>query len=466
MRRIVIPLVVVLLLVALGGGGWWYLSTHPQAQGQLVSELGLQAAGPAHGLAASGFVEATEVIVSSEVEGRIRAMHGDEGDEVAAGQVLVELDTDLLQARIAQAEAALRTAQANLAQVKAGARAQEIAAAEHAVQAAKAQQTIATDAVSAAEANLASATAGLATAQAALDQARSSQAKLLKGATQFEIDQAKQAIDMAKDQLYGAQAQRDAVGAIKGDARQYGEGQYEAAQAEVLVAQVAVDQAQSRYEQLRAGATAQEKAIAQAQVQAAEAQVKQAEAQVQVVEAQAEQARGQVEAAQAAVAQAEDNLALLKAGATPEQIAIAEAQVAEAQAAVDGLKVQMDKTILRAPRSGLITSRTAHQGETAAPGEALLTVADLDTVTLRVYIPETEIGRVRVGQPVQVTVDSFPGRVFDGQVVYIASQAEFTPKNVQTQEERVKLVFGVKVRIPNPDHALKPGVPADAVIEE
>jgi len=93
-----------------------------------------------------------------------------------------------------------------------------------------------------------------------------------------------------------------------------------------------------------------------------------------------------------------------------------------------------------------------------------LTIANLDEVTLVIYIPENRIGQVRLGQEAQVQVDSFPERVFVGHVSSIAGEAEFTPRNVQTQEERVNLVFAVKVRIPNPDYALKPGMPADATI--
>jgi multidrug resistance efflux pump len=95
-----------------------------------------------------------------------------------------------------------------------------------------------------------------------------------------------------------------------------------------------------------------------------------------------------------------------------------------------------------------------------------MTVANLDEVTLTVYVPEGQLGKVQIGQPVSVTVDAYPGRTFDGAVAHIASQAEFTPKNVQTREERVSMVFAVKVALANPDHALKPGMPADAVLAE
>ena len=148
----------------------------------------------------------------------------------------------------------------------------------------------------------------------------------------------------------------------------------------------------------------------------------------------------------------------------PEQIAAVEAQVQMARATLEALQVQADKFTLKAPISGLVLERPVHMGEVAMPGAPLMTLADLDKVTLTIYVPEGELGKVRIGQPVAVTVDAYPGRVFTGTVTFIASQAEFTPRNVQTQEERVNMVFAMKVKLPNPDHALKPGMPADAVI--
>ena len=93
-----------------------------------------------------------------------------------------------------------------------------------------------------------------------------------------------------------------------------------------------------------------------------------------------------------------------------------------------------------------------------------MTIANLEEVKLTVYIPENRYGRIQLGQQVDVQVDSYPGQVYKGTVVYISSEAEFTPRNVQTKEERVNTVFAVKILIPNPDHDLKPGMPADATI--
>ena len=131
-----------------------------------------------------------------------------------------------------------------------------------------------------------------------------------------------------------------------------------------------------------------------------------------------------------------------------------------------GLGKAMAEALAEAGANVIVTSRNAQMGETATAGAALLSIANLDEVTLVIYIPENRIGQVRLGQEVEVQVDSFPDRVFVGQVSYLAGKAEFTPRNVQTQEERVNLVCAVKVRIPNPDRALKPGMPADATLRQ
>ena len=144
--------------------------------------------------------------------------------------------------------------------------------------------------------------------------------------------------------------------------------------------------------------------------------------------------------------------------------AILKAQIRQAEAALEVLRVRLDKMTLRSPLAGLVTSRAINVGETAAPGGTLLTVANLDEVKLTIYVPETQIGRVTVGQEVEVQVDSYPHQVFQGRVVPISPRAEFTPKNVQTPEERVSIVFAVRVALPNAGHELKPGMPADARI--
>ncbi|MCL5025414.1 MAG: efflux RND transporter periplasmic adaptor subunit [Chloroflexi bacterium] len=180
--------------------------------------------------------------------------------------------------------------------------------------------------------------------------------------------------------------------------------------------------------------------------------------------AQADAARAQLDAAGGAVDAAQAKLAQLQKGATPEQIEVAKAQVAQVQSAVDVLQVQKDKLTLRSPISGTVNTRSINQGEVASAGATLLTIVDLDSLHLTLYIPEQEIGLVQLGQKVAVSVDSFPNEIFQGQVSFISSKAEFTPRNVQTKQERVSQVFAIKVSLPNPGHRLKPGIPADAAI--
>jgi multidrug resistance efflux pump len=180
--------------------------------------------------------------------------------------------------------------------------------------------------------------------------------------------------------------------------------------------------------------------------------------------AELHQAEMDYELAKANVEAAQAKLDELEAGPTGEELALAEARVRQAEAAVNLADAQVDQLTLTAPMDGVVSTRGAQVGETATAGKPLLTIANLDEVTLVLYIPENRIGQVQIGQEVEVSVDSFPERVFVGRVKSIAGEAEFTPRNVQTKEERVNLVFAVDVSIPNQTRALKPGMPADATI--
>jgi len=129
------------------------------------------------------------------------------------------------------------------------------------------------------------------------------------------------------------------------------------------------------------------------------------------------------------------------------------------------VQAQMSRLELRAPLGGVVQKRIAHKGEFVGPGTAILTIADPTDLKLTLYVLEAELGHVSVGQSVSVRADSFPERVFNGQVRTIATRAEFTPRNVQTQKDRQNLVFGVTVRVPNPDGSLKAGLPVDATFD-
>ena len=152
-------------------------------------------------------------------------------------------------------------------------------------------------------------------------------------------------------------------------------------------------------------------------------------------------------------------------GSRKEDIAIARANLTEANANLGLSRVNLDYTTLRAPSAGVITVRQAELGEVVVPGTPVVTLADLDHIWLRAYIAETDLGRIRWGQEATVTTDTYPGKQYHGRISFISSTAEFTPKSVQTYKERVTLVYRIKIDIDNPNHELKPGMPADAHID-
>ncbi len=460
--RKVIPLVILLLIVAAGAGAWWYLRGHPEALTQLLTELEIQPVQPIEGLSASGFIEAEEVIITAEVGGRIEEIAADEGDEVKRGDVLVELDKTLLMAQMRQAEAAVEVAEAALAQVKAGARPEDVRQAEAALAQAEATRDGAYQA--------------WLDAQAVLNNPQELESR---------IDAARAQVEVAKHQVDAAVGGKDAAEAYMRSAERlvgflsepttvsFWTGPPPAGHRARITVKVDPGSVQAAYAQWNE--TSNEWWQAWIGVNTAVAEYEGAQRDLenllamrknpQSLKAQVDETRAEYQMAEAAVREAQAQLDLLRAGAREEQVAVAQAQVEQARKALRTLEVQLQKMSLVSPRDGWVVERTVHMGEMAVPGAALLTVADLEEVTLTVYIPEDEIGKVKVGQGVEVRVDSYPDRVFEGEVTYIASEAEFTPKNVQTKKERVNMVFAVKVKLPNPDHALKPGMPADAVIE-
>ena len=141
---------------------------------------------------------------------------------------------------------------------------------------------------------------------------------------------------------------------------------------------------------------------------------------------------------------------------------VVKAQVVQAEAALRTAETQLGYTRVSAPVSGTVIRRDVEMGETVLPGSALMTLADLANMEVKVYVPGPMLGKIRLGQRVDLVTDSFPGLRLSGSVATIADEAEFTPKNVQTRDERVRLVYRVKVRVPNPDGILKTGMPVDA----
>jgi HlyD family secretion protein len=150
--------------------------------------------------------------------------------------------------------------------------------------------------------------------------------------------------------------------------------------------------------------------------------------------------------------------------ARPEEVQAAEARLAQAVAAADLLRKTISDCTILAPAGGIVTHKAVEAGELVSPGATVVTLVELDSVYVMIYVTEIELGRIRLGDDAEVKIDAFAERTFPGKVTYISPEAEFTPKNVQTKEDRVKLVFGVKVEIENKEGLLKPGLPADAVI--
>jgi HlyD family secretion protein len=164
------------------------------------------------------------------------------------------------------------------------------------------------------------------------------------------------------------------------------------------------------------------------------------------------------------VHEAEARLALLAKGPREETIRAARSRLEQAQQAVALTQTRLGYGTLRTPLAGIVLTEGVEAGEYVVPGTPVVTVGNLMNVWLRGYINETDLGRVKIGQSVNIVTDTYPDKVYVGKLSFIASQAEFTPKNVQTTQERVKLVYRIKVDVANPDQELKPGMPADAEI--
>ncbi len=379
-------------------------------------------------LEASGFIEAQEVSVVSEVSGRVAEVLADEADSVSAGEHVVILDDSLLQADRARAEAAVAVTEANMAQLKAGADEKELAAAEATLNEAKAQ--------------LQGAQRAYYQAWAMVNNPRDIDVQIATAETNVELT-ARQIellrVELDKARMYLGWLRLDDP--LDERAVEFQEYTVQILEGQLAAAQAAHDGAVRKLVLLKAQKGSPLPVLAQAHQ--AGAQIKLSEAQVGLAQAQYD---------------------LLANGPLPQEIAMAEAQVNMAKAQVALIDAQLAQLTLVSPIDGVVTTRAIHPGETASPGVPLLTVANLDRLKLVIYIPETEIGRVQLGAQVEIQVDAYPNDVFEGVVTYISGEAEFTPRNVQTEQERVNLVFAVEIWIDNADGRLKPGMPADARI--
>ena len=238
--------------------------------------------------------------------------------------------------------------------------------------------------------------------------------------------------------------------------------------------QAGVDLADAQYKLLVNGARNEDLQMAQAQVSQAEAAQQTAQADAKraadlfaagsTTKKQKDDADARLTAANAQLDAARQGLDKLERFARPEDLASARARLNQARAVRDLAQKVVNDCFITAPINGTVTSKAVEIGDLLMPGGTIASITRLDTVSLMIYVSEVELPRVKLGADAEVRIDVSSKRVFPGKVVYISPVAEFTPKNVQTREDRVKLVFGVKIQIPNPDGTLKPGLPADASV--
>jgi HlyD family secretion protein len=443
--RRILPVIVVLVLAGAALG--WYFITQSDSNANGV-------------ITASGTVEAVEVIISPEISGRVTEVLVTQGETVAAGQPLITLDGTLLQAQRKLAEAGLAAAQSGWE------------TADAALDTARTQYQQVLETARLAESPARSAALG-STQPADFDQPAWYFTKEEQiAAMEAEVDSARKALDeefqkldaLLKDPAYAgilaaekrlAQARaayltaKDAVN----QARAAGDAEWiDAAQATFDTAETELDDAQQAYQELLTSDEGKELLKARARVRAAEDRYHAA------LDRLARLHTGEdsypVKLAAAAVRQAE-------AGA-----AQAEKAIHQAQAQLDAIDAQIGKLTVFAPCAGTVIERNIQPGETAIAGSTALVIGQLDRLTITVYIPEDRYGEIHLGQTVAITVDSFPGQTFTGSVTRIADRAQFTPRNVQTEEGRRTTVFAVEISVADPESGLKPGMPADVAFGE
>jgi HlyD family secretion protein len=359
---------------------------------------------PGNRLMISGNIELDEVNIAFKTAGRLTERSVDEGDGVKKGQVVARLDRDQLAAQREREVAALASSESQLQQAQ-----------------------------TAVELQRASLAADIETRQAELSSTEARLAELRNGARPQERLDAKAAVDAGASELDRARKDWERAQTLyKND--------------DISTAQF--DQYRNRFENAQAMLK---------QVQEREALVL-AGPRVEQVNAQ----RGQVARAQGSVRMAEANALELKR--REQEVTTRRAEIARSKANLALIDSQLADTTAISPVDGVVLMKAVDVGEVVAPGTTIVTVGDIDHPWVRGYINETDLGKVKIGSKVRVTTDTYPGKVYNGRVAFIASQAEFTPKQIQTQQERVKLVYRVKIEVENPGRELKSNMPADAEI--
>lgn len=424
-----------------------------------LSACGLvSSAGTTDDLTASGVISATSVNVAPEMSGRVQEVYAKEGDTVTAGDALVRFDCSIVEAQRAQAKAGVAQAEAGLA----GANAASFSAlAQYALtrQGVEQQNTPNrvgvwnTDVDNAIELpswyfqnveQITAATAEVEAAETALDVEKANLADELKKvsnsdfvAAESRLAEAQIAFGVAT--LTHDQAQ-DATNNV--DLTDVTEIALNSAENEL-------NSAQSNYDRMLTTSSAKSVMEARARVSAAQARLDNAGDVLRSLRVGAESL--QIKAAQASVDQANTGITQASIGLT------------QAQATLTLLDLQVEKCVVSAPRSGVITARNLENGEIAPAGGIVMTISELSPLTLTVYVPEDQYGLIDLGQRVSISVDSFANQTFTGVVRSIADEGEFTPRNVQTADGRKATVYAVKIEVQNEDELLKPGMPADVL---
>lgn len=355
-------------------------------------------------ISVSGTIESTQVDCAFQISGKIEQLGVSEGDRVKQGQVIARLDRTQLEAAQRASQDALKSAQAQIAQMEAQIQLTSELNAAHVGQ-----------------------------AQAALGGTQARYASIKSGPRAQEIQAARQVV---------AQARADFDNQTREYTRSqnlFGEGvipaqKRDAAHTAYLVARSRYRQANEQLSLLEAGARSQD-------IDAAAQTVKEASANLQAAQASSGQSLVQ-----------------------QRQLAALRAQRDQAQNQLAQVQTQLGYSVLLAPISGTVLVKPREQGEVVSSGTVVVTLADLSSLYLEAFINEADLGRVRMGQWVDVTTDSHPGRKYRGSIYYISSQAEFTPRNLQTRDDRVKLVYRIKIRLPETKGELFPGMIADGVI--
>lgn len=356
----------------------------------------------------SGTIEGEEIPILSQTGGAIETLSADEGDQVKKGQLLAVMDERPLKARLKEAEAAAAASKAALDEAKAGTRDQEIAMTVAAL-----EQTTAS--IQQVYVEVQKAQAGLEQRNAQLEQISS------------ELVAAQSTLNLQQDRLQKVSKLFE-QGAISEN--------------ELKTQQDVVSQAKARHDSLSAqlAALKAQYTMAQKDKEALQSRLKQMEAKKKMDQAQ---------------------LSLTEEGASELSIARLFHLWEQAEARVEQMRLELDKARVAAMADGVVLRRNVSLGEVLQPNFRLFTLLNMDKGTVKVYVPEAHLNRVKLGGTAEIMVDAYPDKIFAGTISHIAEQAEFTPRNVQTPDERTKLVFAVTVDIEGGLRELKPGMPAD-----